>query len=80
MSISKQYKMKLDNIARKLGYSDAKNLQENIDAYGEPLQKWWDLLVELAGDAHLEGKIKSVEIIKGKFLSKEEIINDYKNK
>ena len=41
---------KLDEIARKLGYSDADNLQANIDSYGQPLQEWWNVITDLVNN------------------------------
>ena len=42
--------MELDEIAKKLGYSDADNLQANIDSYGQPLQEWWNVITDLVNN------------------------------
>ena len=42
--------MELNEIAKKLGYSDSENLQANIDSYGQPLQQWWDVITELVNN------------------------------
>lgn len=36
--------MTTDEIAVMLGYDDSKHLEENIENYGEPLDKWWSVI------------------------------------
>ncbi len=42
--------MTTDEIAVKLGYDDAKNLEDSIALYGEPLNAWWDIIKHLVNN------------------------------
>ena len=45
----------INDVAKKLGYSDAENLERCVESYGEPLGEWWEViksLVEKSNDIH----------------------------
>lgn len=39
--------MKLEEVAKALGYTDVEHLESNIELYGEPLIQWWGSIREL---------------------------------
>lgn len=55
--------MTLDEIAVKLGYDDTKHLEDNIENYGEPLGKWWEVMQEVASNTEIIGNVSDNEII-----------------
>ncbi len=45
----------INDVAKKLGYSDAENLERCVESYGEPLGEWWEViksLVKKSNDIH----------------------------
>ncbi len=49
--------MNLDEAARRLGYIDADHVERNIEAYGEPLLQWWEVIKELVNKLPLNDVI-----------------------
>ena len=45
--------MNLDEAAKRLGYVDADHVERNIEAYGEPLPQWWEVIKELVNKLSL---------------------------
>jgi len=52
--------MKLDEVAKALGYTDSKHLEKCIEAYGTPLDKWWDVMQKVVNKLPLYGVSDSV--------------------
>jgi len=53
--------MNLDEAAKRLGYVDADHVERNIEAYGEPLPQWWEVIKELVNKLPLDDVIKQSE-------------------
>lgn len=51
--------VKLDEIAKELGYTDKAHLEQNIEAYGEPLDKWWSLIQKIANESPIQNVVCS---------------------
>jgi formylmethanofuran dehydrogenase subunit E len=49
--------MNLDEAAKRLGYVDADHVERNIEAYGEPLLQWWEVIKELVNKLPLNDVI-----------------------
>jgi len=75
---------KLEEFAKKLGYPNVENLEANIENYGEPLLKWWDVIksitkedsqndIDLSKEQLIKKSIECYEFIDkaGEKLSKE---------